>query len=650
MKLIEIDIYAFGGLKELKIHLSDKINVINKENGWGKTTLAVFIKSMFYGLNDSKFSLKENERKKYRPWNFSEKFGGSLTFESDGKILKITRLFGDKNSSDEFTLIDVETGKVILNKADRFGEEIFGIDQAGFFSTLYHCQKEFDLSNGKLLSEKFSSNYSDGEYDFQKAIQIIENKAKTFKAERGDKGLLSELRDKIIRLDAKIENANQISSTILELKNTEKQLVIDAEKKKSEILSLTEKISERAKNDVGIVNRDKLNSLHAEKQKTLNQIALLDKVFCGNETNKEEVETYLSCAKDLINVKAKEEAQISDLNKIKTTMARASFLIVLSVIFAIIGVVGIFVNIILSISSGCLFALLLIIGIVLKVGGAKALKEQNEYANISKTYLDKINAFLQLFNFEKTGDYIGDLLYILDATNQKARLFEKIKVINAEISHLDGVLCEKNSQNKKNSLLELQNEINKKEMEYSLLQDKIHQIRARVLMLAEEESVLPDLIAERESTEKELAKANEEYQVLKLTAEYLKKANEKMRSKYKNPLEQRLNYYIDLICGENQFDASIDLDFNVTFNSKGKARETEYFSKGINDVVNICKRFALSDVIFEGKSPFIVLDDPFCNLDENRLQDGLKILEMLAKEKQIIYFTCHESRTVKNNG
>ena len=39
-------------------------------------------------------------------------------------------------------------------------------------------------------------------YDFEEAIKRVESKAKTFKAERGDKGFLTELRDKIIKLDA----------------------------------------------------------------------------------------------------------------------------------------------------------------------------------------------------------------------------------------------------------------------------------------------------------------------------------------------------------------------------------------------------------------------------------------------------------------
>ena len=36
---------------------------------------------MFYGLNDSKRSVAENERLKFKPWNSTERFGGYIEFE-----------------------------------------------------------------------------------------------------------------------------------------------------------------------------------------------------------------------------------------------------------------------------------------------------------------------------------------------------------------------------------------------------------------------------------------------------------------------------------------------------------------------------------------------------------------------------------------
>ena len=51
--------------------------------------------------------------------------------------------------------------------------------------------------------------------------------------------------------------------------------------------------------------------------------------------------------------------------------------------------------------------------------------------------------------------------------------------------------------------------------------------------------------------------------------------------------------------------------------------------------------------MYEGQKPPIILDDPFTNFDEDKIDMALGLIEELSKEKQILYFTCHESRSKK---
>ena len=93
MKLISCYVSSFGKLKDFSYEFTDGLNTIKEENGWGKSTFSTFIKAMFYGLDDSKRSLDDNERKKFTPWNSTEKFGGNLVFDWNGKQYKIVYLF-----------------------------------------------------------------------------------------------------------------------------------------------------------------------------------------------------------------------------------------------------------------------------------------------------------------------------------------------------------------------------------------------------------------------------------------------------------------------------------------------------------------------------------------------------------------------------
>lgn len=111
MKINKIYVSSFGKLKNFSVDLNGGFNEINEKNGWGKTTLATFIKSVFYGLDNGRKSLKDSDRKKYKPWNTSEKFGGYVEFSWGNNEYKIERYFGDKETDDTVKLFDLKTGR-----------------------------------------------------------------------------------------------------------------------------------------------------------------------------------------------------------------------------------------------------------------------------------------------------------------------------------------------------------------------------------------------------------------------------------------------------------------------------------------------------------------------------------------------------------
>jgi uncharacterized protein YhaN len=131
MKLIRCYVSSFGKLKDFTFDFNAKLNTIKEDNGWGKSTFATFIKSMFYGLNDTKRSVAENERTKYKPWNSTERFGGYLVFSWGDKQYKLERFFGNKEAEDTVCLYDAISGKVLSNDKD-WGKRIFQIDEEGF--------------------------------------------------------------------------------------------------------------------------------------------------------------------------------------------------------------------------------------------------------------------------------------------------------------------------------------------------------------------------------------------------------------------------------------------------------------------------------------------------------------------------------------
>ena len=79
MKILACNIDNFGTLHHVHCDLNGGLNALNEGNGWGKTTFAAFILSMFYGIPDKDIPEIGNIRKRYMPWQ-GGKFGGTLIF------------------------------------------------------------------------------------------------------------------------------------------------------------------------------------------------------------------------------------------------------------------------------------------------------------------------------------------------------------------------------------------------------------------------------------------------------------------------------------------------------------------------------------------------------------------------------------------
>ena len=92
------------------------------------------------------------------------------------------------------------------------------------------------------------------------------------------------------------------------------------------------------------------------------------------------------------------------------------------------------------------------------------------------------------------------------------------------------------------------------------------------------------------------------------------------------------------------FRGVIDENLNVSIQEDGMTREADRYSTGYCDLIDFCMRMALVDTLFENEKPFLILDDPFVNLDADRLEGAMELLNAMASVHQIIYFVCHPVR------
>jgi exonuclease SbcC len=69
--------------------------------------------------------------------------------------------------------------------------------------------------------------------------------------------------------------------------------------------------------------------------------------------------------------------------------------------------------------------------------------------------------------------------------------------------------------------------------------------------------------------------------------------------------------------------------------------ETELLSKGMKGSLALAVRLAYAEVYLTDMDGFLMLDDPFTELDPDRRRHAAELLKEMAEEKQMILFTCH---------
>ena len=195
MKLLRLEIQNFGKFSGYTQDLTGGLNTLCEENGWGKSTLAVFIKAMLYGLPATrKTDLDLNERRKYAPWNGGT-FGGSLTFESAKGRFRIERVFGIKEAQDEFRLYDLKTNKPSDAYGSDVGIELFGIDADGFERSAYLSERSLDpkSENASILSKLTGLIEDPDDIGCYDDAQALIDKRRRYYEIKGGRGYISEL-------------------------------------------------------------------------------------------------------------------------------------------------------------------------------------------------------------------------------------------------------------------------------------------------------------------------------------------------------------------------------------------------------------------------------------------------------------------------
>lgn len=731
-----------------------------EENGWGKSTFAAFIKSMFYGLpSTTKRSLDENERKKFTPWQGGN-FGGNISFEINEKQYRIERFFGKNGAEDTFKITDENTGKLSKDFGENVGEEIFGLNEEAFERSLFIPQKILNSSINESISNKLTKliQGTTEEFNYEQATQLLDKKRAALFNNKGS-GEIQKLEDERDDILAKINELNAEASTTSEIQKQVdfedeqiRELIIEQEKVKAQIKQYS-KLQEK------VANKDMFEKLNEQLTSAEEEIGKKQKILNGQNTSAFEIDEFIAKNKEIeqkenrlksyennyvktrngelqkyfaLSLPSSEEikeigddiARYNALNSQEIVKEKEEIkgggkkkicllLAILSILCLVAGAVTIKPILILAVAMFVLGVLLLLGAGFIYLANMINLKTSNPQFNSEKAKKDreealklqsKIEEFLS--RYEKvSGDYSAVLNSVISNKNEYEKIQKQIDIEKGESEDLLGDITSNKRELSafiskfdikedlpvsdkllllKQTLIDLSkleeerstkekelekfkkdknfdaseeveetniNDLQALEKDFQNRIDERREARAKSISkinkIQDDISILDDLENEKENLEGRIAVLNEELNAIKNAKKFLEIANDSLSSKFLAPMKNGLNKYLKLITGKDFDNLKLDTDFNISFEEYGKLRDVDYYSKGYKNTIDLCMRLALIDALFEKERPFIILDDPFVNLDENKIENAKEFLRELAKTYQLIYFSCHQTRCIK---
>ena len=646
MKLLSCHVENFGKLSDFSYIFEEDLNVLLAENGWGKSTLAAFLKVMFYGFEgENRKSEDGNERLRYKPWNGGT-YGGSVNFSKGDREYRIHRSFGMRKKEDTFLLFDDKTGLPSSDFTESVGEELFGIDRASFTRTVFWSQQDHMTEATAMIQAKIG-DLTAGESDlpdYDRAIRLVQREIDRLSPDRSS-GQIRKKEARASVLEAESARIPQLKRQLAESTAAHQDLTaqLDGIRRERQEWMAAERAAQAAaiaEGPLGDVRSassaddSKRAVLTARLTASRKRLESLQRIRhrTAAEGHRER-EEYLRVQKE----RAREErsASLAMSRSARTLRIITASALAASLLFFVL------------VGTKALPLPFIAAGIILLAGGLFA-AFQNVKANSGE-----LPAAPHLEDLRQEESALRASLQRLSSRmkQMEAQIREETQSQRALKARLDRIPASSSRSGDGSTgtgrpgsaalfadeLAEFDRREEECRGQLTRAEHRTEDLRRQIRECLDSEEQLAVL-------RKELITLRRQYDTCVRTASFLEEARSSFNSRYMNPFLRSFRRHYGMLTGESAQDLQTNADFGISVMSEGLPRDPSLMSEGTRDLISLCRRMAMIDAMYPGEKPFLVLDDPFSNLDDERVNGGMRFLRDASLEYQILYLTCHESR------
>jgi len=687
-----IEIVSFGKLKMVQVVPGRGINLLCAANESGKSTLAAFVKFIFYGYTNSRVqNIIDNDKKLYTPWD-NPQSEGAIYIKTENGRYKIERKYlqSGKESIETF---ETHTGRLI-NPGVTPGEHFFGVNDQIFEKTAFFRQLTIPSGKDEYLAEQLQNiaMSADEKINSGKAIKRLTD-ARNMLMGRGKSGLIPKLEVDRDELEQRFTDAASTNKQIQELADK----IGDSKKLISENNEILKKLNSEKENIVKYEAAQRLTQLkelerneikakndYEEAVKLFKKPSIPDNSFITSLlTLNADYKTDLRSREKSYNALKTEEDELeklkgdvgADREKAENIIKQAkkkrklkTIFLILSVLFLIVGI-GIIFLIIAFIYSSSLKKLLKSYGLnsfseLNQMIGNYPLIEQrivdkkNKVASLNNAYSELLNRLEENKNSLETSiseyvkidhsmSYEEQIEYISD-TAQKILQKQNIYKTNSDIrkksiENIDIALLTEEAMGAvkpEREKSKVDNEIKFYAQQMKIYEDKERDFERQKAMLEGRGSDPAVLMGKLKAVKTKLDEYKSKHASLELAIGMLSEASDFMKS----TVAPRINSYASEFFGSatsGKYKAlSVDTTMAMNFADQTGIKSADYLSAGTRDSAHLCLRLALIRLLYGEVNPPLILDDAFGRLDDDRLEALLILLSEAICEGQTFIFTC----------
>ncbi|MCM1290111.1 MAG: AAA family ATPase [Corallococcus sp.] len=615
MKIVSVHVHSFGKLKNVTVEFKGGTNVFRYDNGYGKTTLASFIRAMLYG-----FSYRRaggiSDASVWITWNSTEKIGGNMVVEHNGETYKIERFFGATAKQETLSVTNAVTQKP-LDVGEGVGEYFLGLTAESYDRSAYYPQESVEITSNENLNTRLAGMVQNVADDYDKVQENLRKYKKSLRYERGNGGEICRLQEEISSLQRRIierkENRRQkqnIDRRLYEIaaeQTAVKKRIVEVN---AELSSLQKKLAACAPSKADEAARAKINELRSKlnRQGNFEQ----DKARC--------------------DALAEQIDKTPEAARAQRPLSKPLLIcgLLLALVGAILAGVGFSIHQqVVGIAGVCAVVIGAVLAVVaffvkpslktMQAGEKDALI--TEYFTLAGKYVycERLSCQeAQKALWEKYVEYVGD----------RRELESLSKTVSDNAPESDAL--QKEADERRNDVDLLHNRALGLSQEEGQLKQQSNSLQTDYVELQEK----------LDETKMQLIAAERKYAVAAKTADLLAQANEKLATSYLPDLCARCENLLSAVTGET-YKLEMDRDFGVRVLVNGASRSLNSFSRGIREITLLCFRLAVSKLLFDGEIPFLIIDDAFVNFDEQNFLRATELIKNLVGT-QVIYFTCHQ--------